>query len=85
MQILLVASVFLAGLGGLLALYLYRLFRRLQALPNQQKKVLIKETINGVFVWFEERGLLPRSPTFNRDYLRDYPALKILEDNVDVL
>ena len=85
MQILLVASVLFAGLGGLLALYLYRLFRRLQALPNQRKKVLIKETINGVFVWFEERGLLPRSPTFNRDYLRDYPALKILEDNVDVI
>ena len=85
MQIRLFACVLLAGSAGLVAFYLYRLFRRLQALPNKQKKKLLKQTINGVFVWFERRGWLPRTPAFQRDYLRDYPSLKVIEDGFDTV
>ena len=81
MTTLIAATVCLAALG-LLALYGKR---RLDALPNDQKKKLLKQSINGVFIWFEDRGLLQRTPAFMYDYLREYPALKILEDNADVV
>jgi len=59
--------------------------RRLHALTEKQKKALVKKTVSGIFVWFEERGLLPRTPAFDRDYLRHYPELRILEENYPVV
>jgi beta-hydroxylase len=70
-----------ATFGGL-ALWLNR---RLHALPSKQKKALVKKTVSGIFVWFEERGLLPRTPAFDPNYLRHYPALRILEENHAVI
>lgn len=53
--------------------------RRLDALPNKVKKKILKKKLNGVFTYLEERGWLPRTPAFDRNYLRCYPALAKLE------
>ena len=53
--------------------------RRLDAMPEKVKKRLLKRKLNGVFVFLEERGWLPRMPAFDRNYLRHYPALAKLE------
>jgi beta-hydroxylase len=79
MTILIVA---MALLGALVALGFYAK-HRLDSLPNAEKKVFLKKTINSVFIWFEDRGLLPRTKAFDHDYLRSYPALKLLEDAAD--
>lgn len=84
MNVSIIALALLAVLG-VLAFAFAVAKRRLDSLPNEQKKAFLKQTINGVFIWFEERGLLPRTPAFNRDYLRDYPGLKRLEDNAEVV
>jgi aspartyl/asparaginyl beta-hydroxylase (cupin superfamily) len=72
-----------AVLAGALAALAILTMRRLSAMPKREKKAFLKKTINGVFIWFEERGLLPRMPAFNRDYLRDYPAIATLEAGYD--
>ena len=53
--------------------------RRLDAMPSKAKKQLLKRKLNGVFVTAEERGWIPRSPAFDRDYHRRFPALARLE------
>lgn len=70
--------VTIGGLG-------FWLKRRVEALTSKQKKALVKKTVSGIFSWFEERGLLPYTPAFDRDYLRDYPELRILEENHAVI
>lgn len=65
-------------LFGALALWARR---RLESLPAKQKKALVKKTINDVFSWFEDRGLLERTPAFTHDYLEIYPGLRDLEAN----
>jgi len=79
---LLVVATALLTLLAVLALYLRQ---RLRALPNAKKKVLLKQTLNGVFIWFEQPGLLSKTPAIRHDYRRDYPRLKTLEDNADVV
>lgn len=81
MTILIVATVLLVLLAGCL-IYARRWLR---ALPSKDKKALLKKTVNGVFIWFEDRGLLARTSGFRHDYLTDYPGLKTLEDNADVI
>src|SRR5688572_30364010 len=71
----------LATVGGLA----FWLNQRLKGLSRKQKKKLFKRKVSGVFTWFEERGLLQPSPAFNREYLCDYPALRILEENYPVV
>jgi beta-hydroxylase len=80
-MVLLVMALVLGGLGWT-ALYVKR---RLEAIPEKEKKAFLKKKVNGVFTWFEDHDLLPRTPAFNHDYLRDYPALKTLEDGYDVV
>jgi beta-hydroxylase len=53
--------------------------RRLDTMPKKEKKQLLKRKLNGVFVAAEDRGWIPRHPAFDRDYLRYYPELAILE------
>ena len=72
-----IASI--AGLVLLLGVFAWLAKRRLDALPNKVKKRLLKKKLNGVFVFLEERGWLARTPAFDRDYLRYYPALAKLE------
>jgi aspartyl/asparaginyl beta-hydroxylase (cupin superfamily) len=74
---LLIAAVLAAGvLAGA---------RALGRMSGKQKKRFLKRTLNGVFVWLEDRGLLPRTPAFDPDYLRSYPALGPLEENYAVV
>jgi aspartyl/asparaginyl beta-hydroxylase (cupin superfamily) len=47
----------------------------------KQKKRMIKRQIGSVFTRGEEKGAIARTPAFDHDYLRDYPSLKVLEDN----
>jgi len=53
--------------------------RQFEALPKKKKKKLFTKTVNNVFSWFEEHGLMRRTPAFDHDYHRYYPALKVLE------
>ena len=51
---LLILGVFAAaGLYGV---------RRLSGMSGKQKKRFLKKTLNSVFIWFEDRNLLPRTP-----------------------
>jgi len=70
-----IAIVALAAAG------LFWLTRHLYTLPNKQKKKLVKKTVSGVFNWFEDRGLLKRTPAFDHDHRRHYPELKVFEEN----
>ena len=74
----LLAILVVVVISGILALWAKR---RLEALPAKQKKALLKKTINDVFCWFEDHGLLAQTPAFNRDYLTTYPRLQELEKN----
>ena len=56
---------------------------RLNSMNSKEKKAVLKETLNGVFVWFENKGLLERTPAFDHDYLKTYPDLKIFEDHYE--
>ncbi len=67
---LIIAIVGLAAFG---------IWRKISSLPNKEKKALVKKTINGIFVRFEQRGWLPRTPAFDPDYLATYPAMNELE------
>jgi beta-hydroxylase len=69
----------IAGLVLLLGVAAWVAKRRLDAMPEKAKKQLLKRKLNGVFVYFEDRGWVPRTPAFDRDYLRHFPALAGLE------
>ena len=48
-------------LGAFAAGVLYGV-RRLSGMSSKQKKRFLKKTLNSVFIWFEDRNLLPRTP-----------------------
>ena len=52
---------------------------------DEERKRDLKDSVNRVFNWAERRGLYPRTPAFITDYHDDYPALKTLEENYDVI
>jgi aspartyl/asparaginyl beta-hydroxylase (cupin superfamily) len=54
-------------------------------LMGSDRKLAIKDVINRVFMRAEARGLFPAAPAFERNYLKSYPQLKILEDNYPVI
>lgn len=53
--------------------------RKLEAMPSKQKKKLFTKRLNRVFSWFEDRGIIDRTPAFMRDYHRRYRGLRALE------
>jgi aspartyl/asparaginyl beta-hydroxylase (cupin superfamily) len=55
--------------------------RRLDGMSFKEKKALLKKSVNNIYLWCEHRGLLARTPAFDRDYLQKYPALRVLEDH----
>jgi aspartyl/asparaginyl beta-hydroxylase (cupin superfamily) len=59
-------------------------WRYVQSLDSDQK-LAIKDAISEVLVHAEERGVFPAAPAYERDYLKDYPHFKILEDNYAVI
>ena len=72
--------VLLALAGGAFAL-----FRHFDSLPNKKKKKLFTKSVNKVFRWFEDVGLMRRTPAYERDYHRTYPGLAELEAKHDVV
>ena len=75
MQASIIALLVLAALA-VLGMYAKR---RFEALPSKRKKKLFTKTVNDVFAWFEDKGLMRRTSAFNYDYHRDFPALRALE------
>src|SRR5262245_15371439 len=63
--------------GALLAI------QRFEKMPSKKKKKLFTKTINEIYTWFEDHGLMRRNPAYIRDYHRDYPGLKELEAHHD--
>jgi ornithine lipid ester-linked acyl 2-hydroxylase len=61
------------------------LIRRFENMPSKRKKKLFTKTINEIYTWFEDHGLMRRNPAYIRDYHREYPELKTLEDNYAVV
>lgn len=53
--------------------------RQFEALPKKKKKKLFTKTVNDIFGWFEDKGLMRRTPAFDHDYHETYPELRILE------
>src|SRR3954462_4183848 len=45
----------------------------------------VKNFAQSIFVRAEQRGAFRRLPTFDSDFLRDYPQLRVLEDNYPVV
>src|SRR4051812_5154041 len=52
---------------------------RFERMPSKKKKKLFTKTINEVYTWFEDHGLMRRNPAYIRNYHRDYPGLAQLE------
>ena len=61
------------------------LIRRFENMPIKRKKKLFTKTINEIYTWFEDHGLMRRNPAYIRDYHREYPELKTLEDNYAIV
>jgi ornithine lipid ester-linked acyl 2-hydroxylase len=53
--------------------------QRFEKMPSKKKKKLFTKTINEIYEWFEEHGLMRKNPAYIRDYHRDYPGLAELE------
>ena len=81
MSLLLAGSSVLIVAGAAAAL----LLRHFEKLPSKQKKKLFTRTINDVYTWFENHGLMRRNPPYLRDYHREYPELEALEQNYAVV
>ncbi len=71
---IIVFVVVAAGLWGWL---------HLRKMTTKRKKAFVKTTLNSVFVWAEDKGLMKRTPAIDYDYLTHYPDLKIFEDHYD--
>jgi beta-hydroxylase len=74
--------VVLAVAVGLALLALYAR-HRLETLPSKKKKKFFTKTVNQVFNWFEDVGLMKRTQAYLRDYHKAYPGLKELEENYE--
>jgi beta-hydroxylase len=81
MTAFIVVVIILSMLGA--AAFLVR--RWLEKLPQKQKKKLFTKRLNQVFSWFEDRGIVPRTPAFLYDYHDHYRGLKQLEDGYEVV
>ena len=51
----------------------------LSRLPAKKKKKWFTKSVNKVFTWFENVGLMGRTPAYQREYHRMYPGLAELE------
>ena len=56
----------------------------LLSVANDWKRWL-KNSTDGVFRWAERVRWIERLPAFSRDYARDYPQLRLLEENYPVI
>jgi len=73
--IIVLAVVLALGVLG----YVFK--RRFERMPSKKKKKLFTKTINDVYRWFEDHGLMRRDPAFIRDYHKRYRGLAELDRN----
>ena len=73
--IIVLAVVLVIGVAGVM------MKRRFERMPGKKKKKLFTKTINNVYLWFEDHGLMRRNPAFMRDYHKRYRGLKELEEH----
>ena len=71
-------------IGVFLALLVAGVWLYIRSLDGQQKTA-IKDSINGIFVRAERKGRFRRQPAFETDYLRDYPALRPIEEDYEII
>jgi beta-hydroxylase len=81
MTALIIVLTILAVLAG--AAFAIR--RKLERMPKKQKKKLFTKRLNRVFGWFEDKGLVARTPAFMHDYHDHYRGLKQLEDGYEAI
>ena len=81
MTVSIVVVIILSMLGA--TAFLVR--RWLEKLPQKKKKMLFTKRLNRVFGWFEDRGIVPRTPAFMHNYHDQYRGLKQLEDGYEVV
>jgi ornithine lipid ester-linked acyl 2-hydroxylase len=74
-----IAVLVFVGLLMALAVAAGLALQRFEKLSNKKKKKLFTKTINEIYTWFEDHGLMQKNPAYIRDYHRDYPGLKALE------
>lgn len=77
-----VITVVLAVTVGLALVALYAR-HRLESLPGKRKKKFFTKTVNRVFNWLEDVGLMKRTQAYLYDYHNAYPGLKELEDHYE--
>lgn len=53
--------------------------RKLAALPGKKKKKIFTRSVNKVFTWFEDKGLMKRTTAYMPDYHGHYKGLRELE------
>ena len=76
MNVLFMLLAVVIGIGAAAALAV----ARFEKMPSKKKKKLFTKTINEIYAWFEDHGLMKRNPAYIREYHRDYPGLKQLEE-----
>jgi len=76
-----VTTALLILAGVLIVVVLLGLFvkQKFESMPSKRKKKLFTHTINDVYRWFEDHGLMRRNPAYIRDYHRRYRGLAELE------
>jgi aspartyl/asparaginyl beta-hydroxylase (cupin superfamily) len=58
---------------------------RLSQMKPKRKKALVKKSMNRVYQWCEEVGILEPTRAFDHDYHASYPELRILEDGFEAV
>ncbi len=81
MKKLLKRLALILALATIVAIFLKN---KVQSMTDEEKSKL-KDYVNLVFEWAERVGLIVHRPAFWRDYYAEYPQLKILEDNYDII
>ena len=73
--------IIVLGVAAVMAVLGFVFKRRFERLSSKKKKKLFTKTINDVYRWFEDHGLMRRNPAFMRDYHKRYRGLAELEAN----
>ena len=69
------------ALLGLIGFGVYYAVGRLSG--GDKRKII--DAVNGIFDWSERKGLHARAPAFRTDYGKDYPELRLLEENHSIV
>ncbi len=74
----------LFGVAAVLAVVAALTWRFIKGLDKHGKNA-IKDRMNGIFESAEARGVFPRHPAFEGDYLETYPHFALIEENYETI